>query len=62
VDLGGGREIYIPLRVVGNAEGCLVSLTLFRQPEMDDATFAADAAWVERDLLALKALAEAEQR
>ena len=58
VDLGGGREVYVPLRSIGNGEGCLVTLTLFRQPDMDDATLARDKAWVERDLAALKALAE----
>jgi hypothetical protein len=58
VDLGAGREIYMPLRVIGNGDGCLVTLTLFRQPEMTDETFAADAAWVARDLQTLKGLAE----
>ena len=58
VDLGGGREIYVPLRVLAAGEGCLVTLTLFRQPEMTEARFAADADWVERDLQALKSLAE----
>jgi hypothetical protein len=58
VDLGGGREIYVPLRVIAAGEGCLVTLTLFRQPGMTDSVFAADAGWIERDLRALKALAE----
>lgn len=60
VDLGGGREVYVPLRMVANGTGCLVSLMLFRQPEMDEARFARDVAWVERDLQALKKLAEEE--
>jgi hypothetical protein len=56
VDVGIGAEIYIPLRVIENGEGALVSLTLYRLPGMSDARFAADATWVERDLTALKAL------
>jgi hypothetical protein len=62
VDLGGGREIYVPLRMIAAGEGCLVTLTLFRQPEMTDSAFAADADWIERDLRALKSLAEAKAR
>jgi hypothetical protein len=58
VDLGGGREVYVPLRVIAAGEGCLVSLTLLRQLGMTDSAFAADADWIERDLRALKALAE----
>lgn len=53
-----GNEIYIPLRVIQNGEGAEVMLTLFRQPDMDDERFSADAKWVVRDLKALKALAE----
>ncbi len=60
VDVGGGCEVYVPLRMLANGTGCLVSLTLFRQPEMDEARFAQDAAWVERDMEALKMLAEEE--
>lgn len=60
VDVGGGPEVYVPLRVVASGTGCLVSLTLFRQPEMDEARFARDVAWIGRDLEALKRLAEEE--
>lgn len=59
VEAGGGPEVYVPLRVIANREGCLVTLTLFRQPGMTEAKFAEDAAWVERDLATLKRLAEA---
>ncbi len=59
VDLGGGRGVYVPLRVIANGEGCLITLTLFRQPEMSEAKYAEDASWIERDLRALKGLAEA---
>ena len=58
VDLGGGRVVYVPLRIVANEEGSEVVLTLFRQPGMSDGTFAADEAWIRRDLAKLKALAE----
>ncbi|MBM7059467.1 SRPBCC family protein [Pseudomonas sp. UL073] len=53
-----GIEIYVPLRVIANGDGCDVVFTLFRQPDMDDASFAADADWVRRDLEALKQLLE----
>jgi hypothetical protein len=58
VDLGGGHVIYVPLRVIQNGSGAHVLLTLFRQLDMTDAKFAEDVAWVERDLSALKTLAE----
>ena len=58
VDVGGGRIVYVPLRIVENENGAEVLLTLFRQPDMSDAKFAADQDWIGRDLLALKALAE----
>jgi hypothetical protein len=58
VDLGKGRVIYVPLRVVENEKGAEVLLTLFRQPEVTESKFAEDEDWVKRDLLALKALAE----
>lgn len=54
-----GPEISVPLRVIANGGGCDVQLTVFRQPGMDEAAFAADAAAVRRDLEALKALLEA---
>lgn len=55
VDIGDGTIIYVPLRIIQNSEGAEVLLTLFRHG-MSDAKFAADAEWVARDLLALKAL------
>ena len=54
-----GPAIYVPLRIIANGGGALVSLTLFRQPGMSDARFAEDADWVRRDLQRLKSLAEA---
>jgi hypothetical protein len=57
--LPDGNEIYIPLRVIANGSGSEVQFTLFRVPGMTDEKFAADAQWVERDLLTLKTLLEA---
>ena len=57
VDAGSGPEVYVPMRVVPNAGGAEVLLTLFRQPGMSDAKFLADIEWVRRDLLALRAMA-----
>jgi len=45
-----GGEIYVPLRVVANGNGCELTLTLFRQPGMSDERFAADAKLVRKDL------------
>lgn len=56
VELADGRTVSIPLRVVGNGDGALVMLTLFRRPGSSEVEHAADAAWVRRDLEALKAL------
>jgi hypothetical protein len=59
VRLPRGASVYVPLRVVAKGEGCELVVTLFRQPEMSDEKFAADADWVMRDLLAAKRLLEA---
>ena len=58
VKLPGGTSVYIPLRVVAKADGCELVLTLFRQPDMSDEKFAADAEWVMRDLNAAKRILE----
>jgi hypothetical protein len=58
VTLPNGTEISIPLRVVANGDGAEVTLTLFRVPGMDDATFQRDQAMVTRDLATLKRLLE----
>jgi len=60
VELPDGSEIYVPMRVVANGTGSEVLFTLFRVPGMNDEKFAADAAWVMRDLNRLKALLEAQ--
>ena len=54
-----GDEVYIPMRAVAHGTGTELLFTLFRQPGWSDEQFAQDAAWVERDLRALKALLEA---
>lgn len=56
VDTGDG-VVHVPLRVVQNGRGAEVMLTLYRQPGMDDARFAADAKLINRDLAKLKAVA-----
>ena len=58
VKLPRGTSVYVPLRVVANAEGCELVLTLFRQPDMSDEKFAADVEWVMRDLNAAKRILE----
>lgn len=58
VFLPDGSTVYVPLRAVANGDGTEVSLTLFRQPSMDDAKFAADGDWVTRDLDRLKSVLE----
>jgi hypothetical protein len=60
VKLPRGDSVYVPLRVVANREGCELVLTLFRLPETSDEKFAADAAWVMRDLQAAKRILEAK--
>ncbi|HWP59154.1 MAG TPA: hypothetical protein VNL14_14770 [Candidatus Acidoferrales bacterium] len=54
-----GPGIYIPMRVIANGDGSEVIFTLFRRPEMSAEKFLEDAAWVNRDLNALKDLLEA---
>jgi len=50
----GAPPIHVPLRATRDGEATRVTLTLFRQPEMDDAAFERDAAWVKEDLARLK--------
>jgi hypothetical protein len=58
VQLPRGGSVYVPIRIVAQDQGCELVLTLFRQPEMSDEKFAADAEWVMRDLNAAKRLLE----
>lgn len=54
IETGDGRSVHVPLRVIQNGDGAEVQLTLFRQPEMTDESFARDAKWIARDLRALR--------
>lgn len=56
VDTGVGREVCVPMRIIPNEDESEVVFTLFRRPEMTDQDFDADAAWVEKDLKALKSM------
>jgi len=58
VVLPNGAEVFVPFRVVPNGTGSEVTLTLFRQPEMDDAVFDRDAGLMLADLQSLKTLLE----
>ena len=51
---GGSPAVDVPLRVVPNGTGSEVMLTVFQQPGMSDAQFAADTALVQADLERLK--------
>lgn len=55
-----GLEILNPMRVVPNGSGSEVMFTLFQLPDMPDEKFVTDAGWVERDLMMLKKVLEAE--
>ncbi len=54
-----GVEVYVPMRIVPHLGGSEVLFTLFRQPNMTDASYAEDARLVEQDLQSLKRLLEA---
>jgi len=58
VTLPNGLVVHNALRVVRNGHGAEVMFTLIRQPGIDDAAFAADAAAVAQDLATLKSLLE----
>lgn len=58
VILPTGETVEVPMRVITNGTGSEVQFTLFRQPGMSESQFAADAAWVERDLQTLKRVLE----
>ncbi|MDB5298244.1 MAG: hypothetical protein JWO31_4227 [Phycisphaerales bacterium] len=62
VTVSPGVDVYVPMRVVANGSGSEVILTLFRVAQMTDEKFAADAAWVGRDLTTLKDLLEQSPR
>ena len=57
-----GPAVDVPLRVVPNGTGSEVMITLFQQPGMSDAQYAADAALVQADLGRLKHALEHKRR
>jgi hypothetical protein len=59
---GEGPAVDVPLRVIQNGSGSEVMLTLFQQPGMSDAQFAADGALIEADLARLKEVIEQNHR
>jgi hypothetical protein len=58
VVLPQGGSVYVPLRVLPRERGCELELTLIRRAGVSEEQFAADAAWVLRDLEAAKRLLE----
>lgn len=58
VEVSPEHEVYIPVRVIHNGSGSEVTVTLFRQPEMDDAMYERDAGLVRHDLQMLKSVLE----
>ncbi|KQY22593.1 MULTISPECIES: hypothetical protein [Rhizobium/Agrobacterium group] len=59
VTLETGVQVHNALRVVANGSGAEVMFTLLRQPAMSKEQFDDDAAWVKKDLTALKERLEA---
>jgi uncharacterized protein YndB with AHSA1/START domain len=60
VTLPDGQVVHVPMRVIPNGSGSLVTFTLFQQPGMTEDQYEQDAAIVENDLKTLKALLEAQ--
>ncbi len=56
-----GVEVYVPMRVVQNGQGCEVLFTLFQANDMPDEKFAEDMRWVNQDLRNLKSLLETKE-
>lgn len=57
--LPSGVTFYNPMRVIQNGDGCEVTFTLFRHPEMTAEKLEEDTRWIEKDLHKLKSLLEA---
>jgi hypothetical protein len=53
-----GERVYVPMRLIVSGQGCELLFTLFREPQMSDQQFAADAGYMQRDLDGLKSLLE----
>ncbi|MGH7371740.1 MAG: SRPBCC family protein [Candidatus Methylomirabilales bacterium] len=57
-----GVEVFVPMRVVPNASGSEVLLTLFQAAGMSDEKHAEDIGWVRQDLRTLKDIMERRKR
>lgn len=53
-----GEEMYNPMRVIANGDGCDVVFTLFQRPGMSHEDMERDHAWVAKDFAMLKTLLE----
>lgn len=53
-----GAEVYVPMRLIANGQGCELLFTLFREPGMSDDKYAGDMDFVKKDLDGLKKLLE----
>lgn len=58
VELENGQHIYVPMRVIKNAEGCSLLFTLLQGPHMDEHELAEDRAAITADLQRLKSMLE----
>ena len=56
--LPSGAKVHNPIRAIPNGSGTEVVFTVLRQPGTSDEKFAADTAWVDKDLHILKDLLE----
>jgi hypothetical protein len=61
VTLPSGAKFYNPMRVFPNNDGSELIFTLYRQPDMSDQMFTADAEAATRDMEKLKTLLENSQ-
>lgn len=62
VNPGPGVEVFVPMRVVPNASGTEVLLTLFQPAGMSDEKYAEDIRWVEQDSKTLKGIMEERKK
>jgi uncharacterized protein with von Willebrand factor type A (vWA) domain len=58
VTMENGLTVENPVRVLPNGDGAEVTFFLLKRPDMDDATYEADAAHILKDLTTLKKLLE----
>ena len=58
VNIESMPEVYMPMRVLENKEGCELVLSVFKFPGVNDHNFSADIEAVQKDLNSLKFLME----